>query len=116
MHRDLKLPNILLHFPDLSKDQIESPAFDFKQFISNVDIVGKRGTKKAYPFVAKIADLGFARKVEEGQLAETKLGTPLLMAPEVLNGNKYDHSADVWSLGCIFYEMLTGYQPFTGTS
>ena len=66
--------------------------------------------------MAKIADLGFARKVEEGQLAETKLGTPLLMAPEVLNGNKYDHSADVWSLGCIFYEMLTGYQPFTGTS
>ena len=38
------------------------------------------------------------------------------MAPEVLDGNKYDHTADVWSLGCVFYEMMTGYAPFTGTS
>ena len=38
------------------------------------------------------------------------------MAPDVLAGREYDHRADVWSLGCIFYEMLTGYPPFTGTS
>ena len=60
--------------------------------------------------------MGFARKLAEGGLAETRLGTPLVMAPEVLDGNKYDHAADVWSLGCVFYEMLTGYAPFTGTS
>lgn len=70
----------------------------------------------AEPFSVKIADLGFARRIKEGDLAETLLGTPLLMAPEVLDGNKYDHSADVWSLGCIFYEMMTGFSPFTGTS
>ena len=68
------------------------------------------------PFQVKIADLGFARKLKVGTLAETRLGTPLVMAPEVLDGNKYDHTADVWSLGCVFYEMLTGYAPFTGTS
>ena len=44
------------------------------------------------------------------------MGTPLFMAPEVLLGDKYDHSADVWSLGCLFYEMLTGYPPFNGTT
>lgn len=63
----------------------------------------------------KIADLGFARKLEEDKgLAKTKLGTPLVMAPEVLGDREYDHSADVWSLGCIFYEMITGFCPFTG--
>jgi len=36
------------------------------------------------------------------------------MAPEVLRGNHYDHKADVWSLGCLYYEMLTGFTPFTG--
>ena len=54
--------------------------------------------------------------MEENELAATKLGTPLMMAPEVLNGARYDHSVDVWSLGCVFYEMLTGFPPFTGTS
>ena len=38
------------------------------------------------------------------------------MAPEVLDGQQYDHSVDVWSLGCNFYELLTGFAPFTGTS
>ena len=37
------------------------------------------------------------------------------MAPEVLAGKPYNHKADVWSLGCIFYELLTGFPPFSGT-
>lgn len=41
-------------------------------------------------------------------------GTPLNMAPEILKGAKYDHKVDVWSLGTVFYEMLTGFSPFTG--
>ena len=49
-------------------------------------------------------------------MATTRLGTPLIMAPEVLDGNPYDHSADVWSLGCIFYELMVGLPAFTGTS
>jgi serine/threonine protein kinase len=64
----------------------------------------------------KIADLGFARKLADEQLAETNCGTPLIMAPECLRGDFYDHRADVWSLGCLYYEMLTGFTPFTGTS
>jgi serine/threonine-protein kinase ULK2 len=41
-------------------------------------------------------------------------GTPLVMAPEVLNGKMYNHKADVWSLGIVFFEMITGFTPFTG--
>jgi serine/threonine protein kinase len=38
------------------------------------------------------------------------------MAPEVLNGKRYNHKADVWSLGIVFFEMITGFTPFTGLS
>lgn len=47
-------------------------------------------------------------------MTETQCGTPLVMAPQVLNGKKYNHKADVWSLGIVFFEMLTGFTPFTG--
>jgi serine/threonine protein kinase len=36
------------------------------------------------------------------------------MAPEVLNGHSYNHKADVWSLGIVFFELLTGFFPFNG--
>ena len=58
--------------------------------------------------------MGFARELEYEELAGTVCGTPLLMAPEVLNGKKYNHKADVWSLGIVFFELLTGFMPFTG--
>jgi serine/threonine protein kinase len=38
------------------------------------------------------------------------------MAPEVLNGTRYNHKADVWSLGIVFFELVTGFTPFTGTN
>ena len=61
-----------------------------------------------------IADLGFAIELDEGQMAQTLCGTPLFMAPEILNGHSYGNKVDVWSLGTVFYEMLTGFVPFTG--
>jgi serine/threonine-protein kinase ULK/ATG1 len=49
-------------------------------------------------------------------MAMTNCGTPLLMAPEVLDGDLYNHKADVWSLGCLFFELVTGFPPFTGNN
>lgn len=85
MHRDLKLANILIHFPNLTKEMFLAEDFDLKTYISQVNIVD--GSTE---LVIKIADLGFARKLKEGDLAKTRLGTPLIMAPEVLDGQKYD--------------------------
>ncbi len=62
----------------------------------------------------KIADLGFARELAYEDLSSTICGTPLVMAPEVLSGHMYNHKADVWSLGIVFFEMITGFTPFTG--
>lgn len=36
------------------------------------------------------------------------------MPPEALNNNKYSHKSDIWAIGVIFYEMLTGTTPWTG--
>jgi serine/threonine protein kinase len=42
----------------------------------------------------------------------TIIGTPLYMAPEMLNGEYYGKSIDIWGLGCILYEMIEGQPPF----
>lgn len=39
-------------------------------------------------------------------------GTPLYMSPELIQEMPYDHTADLWSLGCILYELHTGAPPF----
>jgi serine/threonine protein kinase len=43
----------------------------------------------------------------DGTMAHTVLGTPQYMAPEVSQSLPYDFSADIWSMGVIFYEMIT---------
>lgn len=82
LHRDLKLANILLSETD--------------------DSVA----------VAKVADFGFARFASETSLAETMLGTPMFMAPEILGRTPYNYKVDVWSLGVIAYEIMVGRQIF----
>ncbi|RQM27705.1 hypothetical protein B5M09_008031 [Aphanomyces astaci] len=57
----------------------------------------------------KIADFGFARHLESTSLAETLCGSPLYMAPEILQFQKYDNKADLWSVGTILYEMVLPY-------
>jgi len=65
----------------------------------------------------KICDLGFAKVVNDDQSsANTILGTPLYMSPELLMGDKYNSKCDVWALGFVFYQMLFGLTPWTGKS
>nr|QBJ27802.1 serine/threonine-protein kinase [Locusta migratoria] len=66
---------------------------------------------------AKLCDFGFARSMSAGTHVLTSIkGTPLYMAPELIEENPYDHNADLWSLGCIVYELVAGAPPFCTTS
>ncbi|KAG3121495.1 hypothetical protein PI125_g306 [Phytophthora idaei] len=63
--------------------------------------------------VVKVGDLGLGRYLSENTMeARSKVGTPLYMSPEVLRGESYDWKSDVWSLGCILYELAMLRSPF----
>ena len=62
----------------------------------------------------QLTDFGVARLVSEiTRLTETgtQVGTPFYMSPEAWEGSPLDGQADIWSLGVVFYEMLTGELP-----
>lgn len=63
--------------------------------------------------VLKIADFGFIKYLEEAKMADTLCGSPIYMAPEILKYGKYDAKVDLWSMGVVLFEMLTGNPPFT---
>jgi dienelactone hydrolase len=73
---------------------------------------------------AKVLDFGLAKLLAPTasdatmSFAETKgmAGTPLYMSPEQINGQAVDARSDLWSLGVLYYEALTGRTPFEGTN
>jgi serine/threonine-protein kinase ULK/ATG1 len=61
----------------------------------------------------KIADFGFCKPLENAnELAQTMLGSPIYMAPEVIKGEIYTMKADIWSVGVVLYQMVFGKCPF----
>ncbi len=66
--------------------------------------------------VLKIADFGFARHLQQQELANTLCGSPLYMAPEILKSQQYDAKADLWSVGTILYELVVGRPPYNGSN
>lgn len=72
-------------------------------------------------YIPKIIDFGIARlalKDDESPLTKTGeiFGTPLYMSPEQCMGTKADRRSDIYSLGCVLFEALTGTPPFKGDS
>jgi NIMA (never in mitosis gene a)-related kinase len=61
----------------------------------------------------KLGDFGIARVLERTfQLCRTQIGTPYYLSPEICEGKLYNSKTDIWSLGCILYELCTLKHPF----
>lgn len=68
-------------------------------------------------FLSQITDFGLSKLVDENTMLKTYCGTPLYLAPEVVEAkcesSHYTSAVDVWSLGVILFILLSGYHPFT---
>ncbi|XP_047489588.1 serine/threonine-protein kinase Nek4-like [Penaeus chinensis] len=65
----------------------------------------------------KLGDFGLARTLNsEASFATTFVGTPYYMSPEVINGQEYNEMSDMWSLGCLIYELCALHPPFQATT
>lgn len=96
VHRDLKLSNILIanlwQHPENDQDipsSYKEPALQIR-----------------------LCDFGLAIRLSGIQEHNTLCGTPNFIAPEVASQQNHSFPADIWSIGCLFYTMITGIPPF----
>ena len=116
VHRDLKPENVMLIRKPGRRDLVRAvePSAD-AQGTPTPQFVVEREAE--YDFV-KVLDFGIAKVMTIGESREGStlqgavFGTPEYMSPEAARGDEVDHRADVYSLGVILFDMLTGHPPF----
>ena len=65
--------------------------------------------------LCKIGDFGVSKVLKNTcELAHTQIGTPYYMSPEIMDGKRYNSKTDIWSMGCILYELMCLEVPFKG--
>ncbi|KAA6354652.1 MAG: putative NEK protein kinase, partial [Streblomastix strix] len=68
-------------------------------------------------FTEILSDLGVAKLLKaKDALTQTAIGTPYYLCPEMWQNKPYNNKSDVWSLGCVLYEITTLNRPFDAPS
>lgn len=118
-HRSLSISSTL----DVGLQAAEALHYMHSQNVIHCDIKSeniflcKKQSEHRQRTLVKLIDFGLSRSKASGlRLAKIEVaGTPEYMAPELIQGHAPQPSMDIYSLGILFYEMLTGRLPFTGT-
>ena len=60
----------------------------------------------------KISDFGFAKVISDNDLSKTLCGSPIYMAPEIMQHKPYNNKTDIWSIGIIIFQLVFGTTPY----
>ncbi|KAK5977286.1 Serine/threonine-protein kinase nekl-2 [Trichostrongylus colubriformis] len=64
--------------------------------------------------LVKLSDFGISKELTTRSLASTVIGTPNYLSPEICEGRAYNQKSDLWSLGCVLYELIELKRAFDG--
>ena len=64
--------------------------------------------------VAKLTDFGWSNYIQEDKERKTVCGTPIYLAPEIIKEQGHDERVDIWCIGVLLFELITGTVPFKG--
>jgi len=64
--------------------------------------------------VAKLTDFGWSNYMQEDEQRKTVCGTPIYLAPEIIKEQAHDEHVDIWCIGVLLFELITGNVPFQG--
>ncbi|KAH7414655.1 hypothetical protein KP509_14G004300 [Ceratopteris richardii] len=105
VHRDVKLENVFVHDKVTASDTARTCSSKRR----NGPLVNSSKKKLLQKEDIFLADFGVADLLAPQEpVLKGHAGTPMYMAPEVLQGRPYDHHADIWSLGALMHLLLTG--------
>lgn len=62
--------------------------------------------------LAKVGDMNVSKIIKQNKFLSTQTGTPFYASPEVWNDQPYNQKSDIWSLGCMIYELCALKPPF----